>query len=56
MLGFGSQADQGFSGLQLEEMKVVTSTSHLLSVGIVSSGAWAVRCFSEPGSCGQQGL
>lgn len=55
MLGFGSQADQGFSGLQLEEVKVVSSASHLPSMGIVSSGAvpkdaWAARCFSELGS------
>jgi len=61
ILGFGSQADQGFSGLQLEEVKVLTSTSHLPSVGIVSSGAApedaeAASCFSELDICGQQGL
>lgn len=59
MLGFGSQADQGFSGLRLEEVKVVTSASHLPGMGIVSSdavsdGAWAASCISEPCSCGQQ--
>lgn len=47
---FGSPADHGFSGLQLEEAMVVTSASCIPSVGIASNStvpgcAWAVSCF-----------
>lgn len=60
MLGCGSQPHHGFSALQLEEVKVVTSASHVPIRGIVSSdavpeGALAASCFSEACSCRPQG-